>query len=357
MQQRWLKRSAKDATVRIGPVLAVPAVLESLGADPAAVLAEAGLDAKLFDDPDNLIGYAARGRLLGCCVASTGCRHFGLLLGQQGGLDAFGLVGLLVKYSPDVGSALRGLVRYMHLHVRGAVVGLAVTGDRAVLSYDIYQPHVEATDQLGDAALAMMLNVMRTLCGPVWMPVEARFAHRKPEDVRPFRRLFRVPLTFDAGHYALVFDVDWLSHSLPAADAGLRRLLQKQIDALESRHADELPEQVRSVLRTALMTGHGKADQVAALFSINRRTLHRRLNAYGTCFQELADEIGFEIARQFLETSAMDVHQIAAALDYADATAFTRAFRRWSGSTPARWREGFRAAHRRGEPAPISRSR
>ena len=71
---------------------------------------------------------------------------------------------------------------------------------------------------------------------------------------------------------------------------------------------------------------------------MHSRTLSRRLHASGTSFQELVDEGRFEIARQTLEDSVMPVRQIAAMLDYADASAFTRAFRRWSDTTPAQWR-------------------
>jgi AraC-like DNA-binding protein len=333
-----VKHAPEKATVRIGVASAVPTVLRSLGADPAKVVAEAGFDLEVFEDPDNLISYAARGRLLSRCVARTGCKHFGLLLGQQGRLSSFGLVGFLVQHSPDVGTALGSLVRYLHLHVRGAVPSLTVHGKSAVLGYDIYEPQVEATDQIGDGAVAVMLNIMRTLCGPDWKPTEALFAHRKPEDAGPFRRFFRAPLRFNAEQNALVFPAAWLAHSLSGADPELHRMLQKQIDALEVRHREDFPEQVRSVLRSALLTGHAKADQVATLFSMHSRTLSRRLSAFGTNFQELVDEGRFEIARQMLEDSAMEVSQIAASLDYADASAFTRAFRRWSGTTPALWR-------------------
>jgi len=327
-----------EGTVRIGATLVLPAVLRSLGANPAEILAEAGFDLTLFNDPDNQLSLAARNHLLAHCASRTGCRHLGLLIGQHGSLHSLGLIGLLVKYSPDVRTALRSLVRYMHLHVRGAVTTLAVDSDSAMLGYEIYQPNVEAIDQVGDGALALMFNIMRGLCGPEWKPVEVRFAHRRPEDVGPFRRFFRASLRFDAEQYMLVFSADWLNRRLPDADPELRRLLQQQIDVLEARHGDDFPEQVRSVLRTALVTGHGTADQVAALFSMHSRTLNRHLNALGTGFRQLVDESRFEIARQMLEDSAMEVSQIAAVLDYADASAFTRAFRRWSGTTPARWR-------------------
>ncbi len=336
--QRTARRRPAEATLRIGGTLALPAVLRSMGANPDELLAEAGFDSKLFDDPDNLVSYAARGRLLAHCVARTGCQHLGLLIGQQGGLHSLGMVGLLVKYSPDVGTALRSLVRHAHLHVRGATTTLALDGGSAMLGYDIYEPQVEATDQVGAGALALMFNILRMLCGPEWKPSEVRLAQRKPEDARPFRRFFRAPLRFDAEQNALVFPADWMNRSLPDTDPQLRRLLQKQIDALDVRHGDDFPEQVRSILRTALVTGHAKADLVAALFSIHARTLNRRLNAFGTGFQQLVDEGRFEVARQMLEDSAMQVIEIAALLDYADASAFTRAFRRWSGTTPARWR-------------------
>jgi AraC-like DNA-binding protein len=71
---------------------------------------------------------------------------------------------------------------------------------------------------------------------------------------------------------------------------------------------------------------------------VDRRTLNRRLSVLGVSFRELVDEVSFEIARQLLEDSAMQVIEIAALLGYAGASPFTRAFRRWSGTTPAEWR-------------------
>ena len=108
---------------------------------------------------------------------------------------------------------------------------------------------------------------------------------------------------------------------------------------LDARHRDDFPEQVRSVLRRALLTGHASADQIAALFSMHSRTLRRRLDECGSSFKRLVDEGRYAIAQQMLEDSARDVSEIAALLNYADASAFTRAFRRWSGgTTPAVWR-------------------
>jgi AraC-like DNA-binding protein len=128
------------------------------------------------------------------------------------------------------------------------------------------------------------------------------------------------------------------------ADPDLQRLLQRHIDALDLRFGDDFPGQVRSVLRTALLTHRARSDQVAELFSMHSRTLRRRLNGFGTSYQELLDEGRFEIAMHMLQDTRHEVSQIAKALDYADASAFTRAFRRWSGTTPSQWRQNPKAA-------------
>ena len=218
------------------------------------------------------------------------------------------------------------------------MIDLAVDGHSAMLTWHVDQPGVEAIDHVGTAAVATMHNIMRELCGPDWRPTEAWFAQARPADAGPFRRFFRVPLRFDAEQYALVFHAGYLKHRLPGIDDELRRLLQGQVESLERRHGDDFPAQVRSVLHTALMTGHAKAEQVAAIFGMHSRTLNRRLNAFGVAFQQLVDESRFEIARQMLEYSAIEVGQISDLLGYAAPGVFTRAFRRWSGTTPVEWR-------------------
>jgi AraC-like DNA-binding protein len=329
--------------VRVGGPQSIPVVLRQLGADPAAVFAEAGIDLALFDNPNNLLPLATVARLAAVSVDRTGCPHFGLLVGAEGGLGSLGLAGLLAKHSPDVGSALRGLVHAMHWHVHGVVPSIVEDGDFVLLTCDV-RLSGDGALQIEDGSMAQLFNSMRSLCGPAWLPSEVRFAHREPKDPRPYRQFFKAPLRFDAEQNALVFSSNWMTRRLVGADDELRRLVQQEIDGLDGRHGDEFPEQVRSVLRAALLTGHGSAEQVAALFSMHSRTLGRRLRAFDTSFQELVDETRFEIARHALANTAMEVTQIAASLDYADTSAFTRAFRRWSGTTPGRWRAGRRVS-------------
>lgn len=329
--------------LRIGPNIGVTNVLRSLGADPIKVMAEVGIDHELFDNPNNLISFQARGRLMAHCADQLSCQHFGLLVGKQSGLPSLGLAGLRSKYSSDVGSALDNLIRYLHLNVRGASISLEADSGLAVLEYQIYQTQVQGNDQIGDGAAAVMYNILRELCGDDWQPIEIRFAHRKPSNEKPFRQFFQAPLCFDASQYAVVFSANWLDHRLPEVDLEVRKLLQQEIGKFEMRHGDNFLDQVRRVLRAVIVTSHSSADEVAELFSMHRCTLSRHLNELGTSFQDLVGEIRFEIAQQLLEDTGMEIVQIASVLGYSNASAFTRAFRRWSSTTPAEWRKTVKA--------------
>jgi AraC-like DNA-binding protein len=307
------------------------------------VLTEARMTRDQFVNPDNVISYDAMGRLFARGLAHTGCQHLGLLVGQPGGLHSLGLVGLLVRCSRDVGTALRSLERHFHLRVRGAALVLDVNGPLTRLGHVVHD-RVEAIEQINDGAIAEVFNALRILCGASWRPAEIQFARRVPADVRPFRRFFDAPLRFDADMHAVVFDSRWLSHELPAVDPELRRLLSREIARLELMHGDSFPDQIRTVLRSSLSTGTVSAESVAGLFSMHPRTLARRLEGFGTGLRDLLEEARYDAAREMLAHTSLDVGQIAESLGYARTSVFSRAFGRWTGATPSAWRRAHGGA-------------
>lgn len=326
-----------EGYLRIGGPSAIPEVLGYFGVDPTETIASVGLDQNAFDEPDRPIEVACLGRLFCACVARTGCRHFGLLVGQQGGLRSLGLLGLLLRQSPDVGRALRNLALYLHIHDRGAVVTYAKRGEVFTIGYAIYAPGVACDEQITDASLAIGCNILRAFCGADWTPSQVLLARRRPSDVRPYQAFFRCPLHFDAEQNALVFASDWLHHRLEGASPVLKQILKAQVTEIAGRGGDFAAD-VRRALRALLVTGGCSADCVADLFSIHRRTLERRLEEQGTSFAVLLAEVRSEAAMQLLDNTDMPLIDIALTLGYSDATAFNRAFRHWSGSTPALWR-------------------
>jgi AraC-like DNA-binding protein len=333
-----------DGLLRVDAITHVPAVLREIGLDPIAALASVGLDPQIFDDPGNEIPIDGLGKLFAHAVAASGCDHLGLLVGERTDPISLGLVGRLIQHAPDVGTALRNLSKHVHLRDRGAVVPVLMANGIATLGYEIYQPDVDAGDQICDASMAIGVNIMRGLCGSGWRPLEVQLAHRRPADLGPLHRVFGARLHFDADRTALVFSSKWLDFQPRAADPARFRELADQIAAAESVLASDLVSDLRRMLRVVLLTGKGSVEEVAERLAIHRRTLNRRLRVRGTSLHQLTQETRFEIARQLVENTRMPLTDIAMALGYADASAFTRAFRRWAGRAPSDWRREPRAS-------------
>ncbi len=180
----------------------------------------------------------------------------------------------------------------------------------------------------------------------VWLPLAAGIRDvftRASREVKPYNRFFRAPLEFDADATELRFERTWLDRPLPGSDAALYALLLRTLST-ESAQFRDLVEQVRVALRTMIPTGRATEQSIAAMLGMPSRTLRRQLVAKGTSFRNLAKQTRYEIARQLLTDTGMAITDIAGVLGYADASAFTRAFRRWTNLSPAAWRAQARAA-------------
>lgn len=323
---------------RVGALGVAPALLRQLGADPAPVLAAAGLDPSALQFADNTIPYAAFGRLLDEAARCSGCAYFGLLVGQAWHLSTLGLLGQLMRHSPTVGEALRMGVVHHHLNSQGGVVFLRARDSVAEYGYAIYHGGARvagSATQIYDAVLATLGNYMRELCGTAWAPTDVMLAHAAPADVNPYRRLFRCPVRFDCELSALRFPAHWLNRPVEGADPAALRVLQREADSLAQ---PDLIEKVRRSLRVLLLNGVSSGDAVAELLELHRRTLKRRLKAHGTTFREVLEDVRFEAACQLLGATHLALDDIAAALGYAGVTPFARAFRRLSGTSPGQWR-------------------
>jgi AraC-like DNA-binding protein len=325
--------------VSVAPISTIPATLRSLGIDPATVMRSVGLDPQLFENPSNRASIVPIGRLLEACVATSGKPHFGLIIGRQFSMPMLGLVGYLMSNEMSVRDALKTLVLSLRLQDRSAVAGVTQPSDHLVaLTYAVFAPGTPATGLIDDTCIMIGWRILKSLCGPEWRPAEVRLAHARPLDSRVYREMFDAPVRFDVPLSMLLFDKRWLDAPVRGADPVLLGLMQQLQTEIESKSATRLTDQVRRALRTGVMSGHSDARGIAELFSVSERSLRRRLADEGSSLQALVAEVRLTIARQLLEETRMPISEIAAALDYADLTAFSRAFRGWTGKPPGEWR-------------------
>jgi AraC-like DNA-binding protein len=324
---------------RVGAYSHLPSLIRQLGGDPDAMLRAVGIARDALDDPEGRVPYADLGALLRDSADVTGCAHFGLLAGRMWRLADLGLVGEVVANCRTVGEALEALTVYQHLNSDGGLVFLLRRSGVVDLGYAIYQPGVSGTDQIYDAVLAAIMNFMRELCGGGWRPSEVFLPHAKPAGFAHYRNLFKAHPRFDAETCALRFRACWMQHSIGDFDAQRARTARAQAES-DDRAQSGLLQQVYRALRRAMLHGKTSGDDVAQMLSMHRRALNRKLTREGTTFQNVLDDVRFEVASELLGSSHIALDDIAAALGYAGVSPFMRAFHRWTGTTAGKWRRG-----------------
>jgi AraC-like DNA-binding protein len=322
---------------RVGVVAELPQVLRDLGAEPAKVLLAAGIDPGVLRNPENPISFVELGRLFEACVSATGCQHFGLLVGERATTDHLGLVGRLMRNAPTLGDAILDLCTNQQRYIRGAVTYLVIQDQTAFWGYAIHHPEVPNIEQISDGAVAVGFRLMRELTGV--SPSEVLSSRSSPSNIGPYTRLFGVPTRFNAEQHALVFPKPLLDRPIRRADPKLRQILEKSVAEYWAIRQPTTAECVGRVLRARVVFGDVSLEEVAADLSVHPRTLKRRLQAEGASFRSLLNESRFHVARQLLAGTRIEVTDIALALGYSEASGFTHAFQRWSGTAPSEWRE------------------
>ncbi|WP_414473898.1 AraC family transcriptional regulator [Microvirga sp. M2] len=346
-------RTLPPGSIDLGVAKDIAPTLRDFGIDPNPLIREAGLDPCLLSDGASVIPHAALGRLLILSVARTHCPHFGLLVGRRATILSLGLVGRLMLQSETVGDAMHALVSNLSAQNRGAVLSLTISGDTALFTFSVYQSAGRSVGQISDGSLAVAVNALRALCGSDWNPTEVFLPRATPADSKPYWRHFRCPVRFNQESATIVFPASDLDRRIAGADPVMRTLLEKEIRRMKSTESSAFSDDIRRLLRIRLTGQRCSAEDLAKLLAMHRRTLSRRLRGNGLSYRAMVNEIRFEIARQLLEDTVVPLSEIAAVLGYSEPSAFTRAFRRWSGKTPTAWRGSSRpgVAQAMGRPA------
>jgi AraC-like DNA-binding protein len=330
--------NAADAQLQIGPLMGIPELVTQLGGDMERVFQRSTLTPSAFSTPDNKVSFLDANRLMAMCVEETECEAFGFRLGREASPSALGLPGFMARAAPDVGTALQLLTDHLDLHDEGGAVSISSEAGLTSLAYRLHHPDNPVADQIYDLSMTMACNIMRALCGPQWHPVAVRLTAGHCPDRPAYKQFFRCPLEFGAPFAVLLFADAWLKQPISTADPMLLRHLQAEATAKESKDSPGTRDRLRALLPHAMATGDLSETAIARQLGICERTLHRRLQSEGTGFQRELKAFRYATACGLLADSDLPLAEIAAALGYADATVFSRAFKSWAGVTASQWR-------------------
>jgi AraC-like DNA-binding protein len=325
------------ATIKVRNFSALKDLLESFGVDPKDVLAKVGLDPDLFANHETFVLYRDAARLVGECVRLTGRDDFGLLVGQRQDATAMGLAGLVSLHAINVGAALSCIVAGLRTCDTGGVFTYEVRGAALSLSYVVVEKDVESPQQIVDGAMAIACNFMRQLCGPAWRPDRIILPRPAPRDPTTYRQFYRAPVEFGASSARMVCDASVLEKPVVQRNPRYLDILAPIFDVALANTKGDLVPSVKAVLKAQLGGGRLTRARTAQALGLSENILVARLAEAETTFSDLAEEVKYELARQML-ASGRAQREIAGELGFADASAFNRAFVKWSGQTPGRWR-------------------
>ncbi|WP_044875340.1 AraC family transcriptional regulator [Pseudomonas sp. LFM046] len=308
----------------------------SQGLDSHAVLAEVGLPA---DAQDELISGVKFSALLELCAKRTGNPLFGLQFGLQQGSQALGGLLYLIQSASTAGDALKALTQYFHVHSSGAELQLERQGGQARLLYEVIDDDATSARQTVELAMGIGAQLMQSLLGQLWKPSALWLRHPTAREPGAYRRLLGVTPRFESPVNAWIFDAALLVTPLSATDERFQQLARRHLDELARLTTQELPAYVQSLLRQRLPKGQVTIEQVAGYLQLSPRTLQRYLRAEGTHYQELLDQTRQAMATRYIRDSSIRLTQLAELLGYADLSTFSRAFTRWNGISPQKWKQ------------------
>lgn len=320
----------------------------SRGGDPWRILERHGVEPRALADPDVHINCQQVVDVFEYCGTLFDDSLFGLRFGQLQDADVFGCVTALCRAAPDFRSAIGCLVDYIPVvQSPEADLELVEGQDTAELRWNV-KTDMGINDQANYQALVLMLKLLRSVGGKSFTPAYVRIAvDARPRDVPEIESLIACHVHNRAERNAIGFPAHVLDQPIASANRLIYRLLGGYLARLKLVNRANIVERTASYVRGALPVGNCSIERCAEKLGLSVRTLQARLAAHDVSFSDLVEEQREKLARIYLQQTRMPLDEVAERLGYGEQTSFGRAFKRWTGTTPRK----FRARGPSAEPA------
>ncbi|MCX4241686.1 AraC family transcriptional regulator [Paraliomyxa miuraensis] len=338
--------SSPDDVVFASLPLAVIAYCATLGLDPREMIEVSGLTSDELRDPDALVDYESLIRLWEVLLARFPERPLGLDYASYITPTTLGVLGYACAHAKDLGAAVELYARHCRLADPRLVLTIERGDDVARITFS-HEPRVEAMAEPIEMMVAALAFTSRRMNPSSPPPHEVCFRHPRRHPLARYEQIFEAPVRFSAGFTGVALSTASLSLPIMGADPRVGRYLQQQVEALQATREPvpagaPLDARVRETIDEGLVTGASDQAAVARSLGMSSRSLQRGLQNLGTSFSEQLDAVRRERSLLLLRDPERSVREIAFMLGYADPRAFYRAFRRWTGHTPAEHRRPSR---------------
>ncbi len=315
-----------------------------LGADSKALIGLTGLTMEELSQEDCRFGQDIYNAVIESAMEKTGDPLFGLHGGEHLNLAAAGLINQIAQTSATVRQALEYCCEFANLGCSALPTELHRMGTDYKLTL---RPVKEWADQSKVSVeqtvygyLAFTVREFQSITRNTHVPKEVWLTCEAPPEPADVERVVGCAVRFEREENAIIFDEKHIESPVVTSDFALLRILVSHAEEKERSLRNELGfySQVKRAVVNLVKPEFPSIEQIAAHLNMSVRTFQRKLKEDGHTYKQLIDELRKEFAMNYLKKDELSISEVAYLLDYADASAFVRSFKRWTQMTPVQFR-------------------
>jgi AraC-like DNA-binding protein len=263
----------------------------------------------------------------------------GLEIGRLTCPHHVGVLGYVAMYCDTAAQALMRFTRMERLVHNLSPSEICVEGDALVIHWQ-QQGSTLVSDEVVTAGLITLAR--RLVGGASQLTAQVGFSHPQPAETAAYERFFGVPAVFGCDTQFVKLPLWFMTQPVNHRDPHLVRLLEQQAVTLLAAlpQSDSLLHEIQSQITTLLQEGAPELRVVATRMGLSERSLYRQLNERGLRYKTVLNRLRYGLARDYLHNPALGLPEIALLLGFTEQSAFSRAFKIWSGVSPLQYRRG-----------------
>jgi AraC-like DNA-binding protein len=314
--------------------------LKSAGGPAEPLLKRAGLTPEVIADPEQRLSVRSQINLLDLVAIALNDDCLGFTLARNHDPREIGLLYYVMASSQTLGDGLKRVARYSQITNEALVVRYR-EGNRLIISLSYSGVPRHSDRHQIEFCMFGVLRICRMLTGQNLVPQHFSIAHYRSEGITEMSRFVGTKVEFGADTDEFALNLEARELPLTHSDPYLNKLLLKDCEAaLADRKGDvsQLRTRVENAISLQLPHGRVRAEDIARSLGMSKRTLARKLLDEGLNFTEILQQLRRDLAVRYLDDRKLHISKIAWLLGFNEVSAFTHAFKRWTGKTPREMR-------------------
>ncbi len=330
-----------EPTVSAGYANALIDLAVAKGADQRLLMEHSQIDTDDLADPDHRISFDKFKRLMRAGKALSNEPALALHFGEAFGFEELSIVGLVCHAAETMAEAFAQMNRYGRLVIEvdgvGAEDRFQIIQDDDGVWIDDTRKNPNSFPELTESTLGRFICGVRRYFPNAPFVLEAHVTHAQPDHVAEYERILNVPIVFNSVKNAMRVDPSSLTKKLPHPNRYVFGIFSEHAEALldNLESSKTIRGKVESMLIPVLHKGDISMKVIAQKMGLSRQTLYRKLKTEGISYEKLLDELRHQMAQHYLRGEKVSVNETAYLVGFSDPSAFSRAFKRWTGNSPS----------------------